>query len=136
MAYHLKKVEDDTVFATSETEPLFDALHHTWRAPEWNFYDADHVYYVTSTDVVALAPAVQVSPVEFKLLFTSPERVAIKAARATDPFVADFFEIVEDPRLTHVDLGLQSTKQALAYLASKSLIADERQAEILKGVIQ
>ena len=74
----------------------------------------------------------QISPVEFKLLFTVFERVAIKAS--TDPVVQDFFEIVNDPRLTHVDLGLQSTKDALAYLTSKGLIAAERQAAILTGI--
>ncbi|MDO8908904.1 MAG: hypothetical protein Q7W55_10475 [Pseudohongiella sp.] len=78
----------------------------------------------------------KVSPVEFKLLFTSQERVAIKAARATDPIVDDFFEIVEDPRLTFVDLNLQSTQNALSYLVQQSLITVERRAEILTGQLQ
>ena len=73
----------------------------------------------------------KVSPVEFKLLFTAVERVAIKAS--TDPIVQDFFSIVEDTRLTHVDLGLQSTQDALAYLETLELIAAGRKAEILTG---
>lgn len=73
----------------------------------------------------------KVSPVEFKLLFTAVERVAIKAS--TDPIVQDFFSIVEDPRLMHVDLGLQSTQDALAYLETLELIAAGRKAEILTG---
>ena len=77
----------------------------------------------------------KVSPVEFKLLFTSQERVAIKAARATDPVIDDFFDIVEDQRLTHVDLGLQSVKDAINYLQSKGLLTAERAAEILAGKI-
>ena len=80
--------------------------------------------------------AAKVSPVEFKLLFTSAERVAIKAARATDPVIDDFFEIVEDPRLTHVDLGLKSTRDAIGYLAAQNLITAERATEILAGVVQ
>lgn len=79
--------------------------------------------------------APKISPVEFKLLFTSAERVAIKAARTSDPIIDDFFDIVEDPRLTLVDLGLQSTKDAIDYLESKALITAERKAEILKGVV-
>lgn len=75
----------------------------------------------------------KVSPVEFKLLFTAPERVAIKAS--TDPVVQDFFEIVNDPRLTYVDLGLQSTKDAIGYLQSKGLLTAERAAVILTGVL-
>ena len=78
----------------------------------------------------------QVSPVEFKLLFTSPERVAIKAAVPTDAVIEDFWSIVEDPRLTYVDLGLQSTQDSLAYLVGKGLLTDERKVEILKGVVK
>ena len=78
----------------------------------------------------------KVSPIEFKLLFTSQERVAIKSARNTDPVVDDFYDIVEDPRLTHVDLGLQSTQYALAYMAANGLIAESRVAEILTGKVQ
>lgn len=77
----------------------------------------------------------KVSPVEFKLLFTAPERVAIKTARATDPVIDDFYDIVEDPRLTFVDLGLQSTKDAIGYLQSKGLLTAERAAVILTGVL-
>lgn len=83
-----------------------------------------------------VASSKTVSPVEFKLLFTSAERIAIKAARENDAVVDDFFDIVDDPRLTYVDLGLQSTKDALAYLASKNLITIERREEILAGEVQ
>lgn len=78
----------------------------------------------------------KVSPIEFKLLFTSPERVAIKTARADDLVLADFYDIVEDPRLTHVDLGLNSTQQALQYMASKGLIAPDRVDQILTNQLQ
>ena len=80
--------------------------------------------------------ATKVSPVEFKLLFTSHERIAIKAARATDTVIDDFYEVVEDPRLTHVDLGLKSTRDAIGYLAAQNLITAERATEILAGVVQ
>ena len=80
-------------------------------------------------------PAPKVSPVEFKLLFHSAERVAIKTARDNDLVIDDFFSIIEDPRLTHVDLGLQSTKDAIGYLQSKQLLTAERAAEILAGKV-
>jgi len=69
------------------------------------------------------------SPVEFKMLFTSQERVAIKAN--TDAAVQDFFELINDPRLTQVDRNLQSVKDAIAYLASINLIKEARAGEIL-----
>ena len=78
----------------------------------------------------------KVSPVEFKLLFTPAERVAIKAARSADPVIDDFYDIIEDPRLTHVDLGLASTQAALGYLASQGLIEETRVAVILSGTLQ
>ena len=78
----------------------------------------------------------KVSPVEFMLLFTSSERVAIKARRATDPIIDDWLDIVQDPRLTHVDLALQSTQDALAYLVSLNILTDERRDEILSGEVQ
>ena len=104
---------------------LRDAATGAWLAPE-------------PVELKPETPAAfpKVSPVEFKLLFTAQERVAIKAARATDPAIDDFYDIVEDPRLTHVNLGLQSTQDALGYLETKGLITDARRVQILAGKIQ
>lgn len=75
----------------------------------------------------------QVSPVQFMLLFSAAERVAIKSKRSTDPVIDDFFDIIEDPRLTYVDLGLQSTKDAIGYLKAKNLLTADRATAILAG---
>lgn len=118
------------------------AAHYTADVPD-NAANGDGWDGVTLTkpvipDPVPVEPPApvppKVSPVEFKLLFTAPERVAIKAS--TDPIVQDFFSIVEDPRLTVVDLALQSTQDALAYLETLELIAAGRKDEILTGVVQ
>lgn len=99
----------------------------TWSAP-------------AAPDPVEPTPATvvppTVSPIEFMLLFTTQERVAIKTARAGDPIIEDFMSIVEDPRLTGVNLALQSTQDALGYLAAESLIGADRPAEILKGEVK
>ena len=50
--------------------------------------------------------------------------------------IDDFYDIIEDPRLTHVDLGLASTQAALGYLASQGLIEETRVAVILSGTLQ
>lgn len=78
------------------------------------------------TDSLAIP---KLSPIEFKMLFTSAERIAIKSS--TDLVVQDFFELVNDPRLTQVDRNLQSVKDAITYLASIGLVADTRVSEIL-----
>lgn len=82
---------------------------------------------------VAIPP--KVSPVEFMLLFTAAERVGIKAARATNPVIDDFLDIIEDPRLQHVDLNLASTQEGLDYLTDEGFIAAGRKAVILTGVV-
>ena len=77
----------------------------------------------------------QVSPVEFKMLFASAERVAIREARKTDAVVDDFLDLVEDPRLTYVDLALPSVQAALQYLVAVELLTEERVPEILSGKV-
>ena len=77
----------------------------------------------------------KITPVQFKLLFTSPERVASKAARATDPAVDDLWELVEDTRMEYVDFGLKSVRDSIEYLATAGLIAPERVAEIISGTL-
>lgn len=117
----------------AEFEPVPDDVQVGWVRNEDGELEAP-----TPTPEPTPAPteSPKVSPVEFKLLFTSAERVAIKLARATDPVIEDFFEIVEDSRLTVVDLGLQSTQESLAYLQSKGLITDERRHQIISGQLR
>jgi hypothetical protein len=80
-----------------------------------------------------LASKTEVSPVEFKLLFTPQERIALRVARESDPVLQDFFDIAEDPRLTKVELTLESTVMALDYMVSKGLLSSERASKIKLG---
>ena len=77
----------------------------------------------------------KVTPVEFKMLFTSAERIAIKAAREADPVIDDYFDIVEDPRLQVVDLGLHSVQEGIHYLQSVGILTEDRVGQILAGTI-
>ena len=96
-----------------------------WRAPQ--------VVAMSSASAPELTASLKVSPVQFKLLFTASERVAIKTARTSDPIIDDFYDIVEDPRLTYVDLELNSIQSAISYLQSKGLLTAERGTEVLAG---
>jgi hypothetical protein len=69
------------------------------------------------------------SPIEFKLRFTAPERVAIY--QSTDLIAKDFISLLDDPRLQMVDLTLQSTIDAVGYLVQLGLIESARINEIL-----
>ena len=77
-----------------------------------------------------------ISPVEFKLLFTPQERLAIKAEQANDEILDDLFTILDDPRLKEINLNLESNKAVMEYLQSKGLITAERKAEIMTGVLK
>lgn len=96
----------------------------SWSAPE----------PAPTPDPVVIPP--KVSPIEFRLLFTPAERVAINTAKTDDAVLTDFFSIVDDPRLTFVDLGLQSTQDAIAYLVAKELLTQERASEVLTGTFK
>ena len=117
----------------AEFEPVPDDVQAGWARNEAGEWEAPAP---TPEPTPAPTESPKVSPVEFKLLFTAGERVAIKAARASDPVIDDFLSIIEDPRLTHVNLGLQSTQDALGYLETKDLITDARRVQILAGKIQ
>ena len=127
--YQIKNIE------TGETQDCTvrpEWVGGVWECGSFRITDESGAAY----KVVEPAPVPpKVSPVEFKLLFTPQERVAIKVAQASDPVIDDFYDIVEDPRLTVVDLGLQSTKYAIGYLQLKGLLTAERAAEILAGKI-
>lgn len=81
---------------------------------------------------------------EFKLQFTSAERIAIRAARdyagedsgqlMVRAVLDDFFDIVEDPALTFVDLELSATIEGVGFLETAGLLTEERVAEILAGL--
>lgn len=77
----------------------------------------------------------KVTPLEFKMLFTSQERIAIKEAKATDAILQDGFEILDDPRLTMVDLGLASVQGLIDYMVTLELLTTERADEIKSGTL-
>jgi hypothetical protein len=80
-----------------------------------------------------------VSPIEFRLLFTSPERVMLKQLRATDLILDDFLSIAEDLRLTHVNLALKSTQDGVAYaigqLVAAGTIAEADAADRIEQIL-
>ena len=65
------------------------------------------------------------------MLFTSEERVAIRAERTSDPVIDDFFLILEISEF--IDVKENTTINGVNYLASKNLLTPQRAAAILKG---
>lgn len=112
LAAQFEPVPDDVVVGSR----LVDGV---WQAP----------------DVPALVPALApapirtVSPVDFMLRFTAPERVAVRAS--TDPIVIDWLRLLDDPRLQSVHLDLPATREAVAHLVTLGLLTQARADEIL-----
>ncbi len=84
---------------------------------------------VAPVPVVAIPP--KVGPLEFQMLFTIQEKVAIEDS--TDRAVRRFMKLVDDPRLLVVDLSLKSISDALDYMTGINLLAAGRKAQILTG---
>ena len=73
----------------------------------------------------------RIGKAEFLMLFTSEERVAIRAERDNDPVINDFFLVLEISEF--IDVKEDTTINGVNYLASKNLLTPQRAAAILKG---
>lgn len=142
-------VKDNVIIDVCEGNPdlmymPIVAANYFAEVPDNIVKGASMVDGVWVNPVVDVAPHIEpetqliplISPVEFKLLFTPQERIAIKAALSTDVIIDDLFTILDDPRLTVVNLNLDSNKDAVSYLQSKGLITAERKAEIMTGILK
>ena len=75
----------------------------------------------------------KVSAIEYKMLFTVQERIAIKTS--TDVVIQDLYELLNDQRVATVDLSLKSISDALDYMTTLNILAVGRKAEILLGKV-
>ena len=73
----------------------------------------------------------RIGKAEFLMLFTSEERVAIRAERNNDPVISDFFLVLEISEF--IDVKEDTAINGVNYLASKNLLTPQRAAAILKG---
>lgn len=113
-------------------------------------YDEQTQNFTLKPDWESLLPEViepevvppKISPIAYKMLWTIQERVGLKAMRNTDPVIDDLMQLVDDPRMTTVDLNLQSVQGAIQYCLAKLAEAgiieqtqvQSRFAEILTGI--
>ncbi|AMC34729.1 hypothetical protein [Janthinobacterium sp. B9-8] len=100
---------------------------------EGDRYDGRAFSRVTVTPTPATPP--KLTPIQFKLCFTVQERLAIEDARVEDRILQDAYKILDDPRLTEVDLGLASTQQIIDYLVGIRCLSTERAEAVKRGVL-
>lgn len=82
-----------------------------------------------SAEEVAVTNKIQA--IDFKLLFSAQERISVTQAKATDALIDDFFSLVDDPRMTTIDLALQSTKDIINHLVTVNILTPQRAEDIL-----
>lgn len=74
-------------------------------------------------------PAGALTPFQFKSRLTAQERIAIRAAAASDPVVADFLDMLGSA--SEVLTGDPQTIAGVDYMVSVGLLTAERAAEVL-----
>jgi len=136
--------------ASELTQRYPDYLIHSFNFAKpmqcYSYDDANNTFVLKANweSLIPSEPAPtppEVSAITFKMLFTSAERVALRALKTTDPIVEDFFDLVDDPRTNKVDLSMQSVQDGILYclnaLATQGVINNSsvstRQAQILKA---
>lgn len=100
-----KLLDGNRIVATSTVEIPYDPQQKAWKIGDSQYVD------INKNFTVAKDP----TRVEFKLRFTTAERLAIQALKSTDAVVSDFFSLLDDPGLLDVELSLQATKDGATY---------------------
>lgn len=129
----IKNISTGELLQTLEVPAWKDGV---WECGNIRFVDIGKDIYESdsSTNYSTQTP----TPAEFLLLLTLQERVAIRAAGATDVVIGDILRMVDDPRVTFVDLTNPSVIEAVNYLTTTEppLLTTERAAQILTGIVQ
>lgn len=138
----LQRVSDNVTF-TVRDNPVYRAGF--WECGDQRFHAEEAAYVVLSTNPI-IAPGFPVVPaIDFQLLFTTAERVALR--KSTDPYVIEFVRMTDCLRPTDtVNLLLPSVAASLSYLTARNqlpandplttYLADGRMAKILAGQLQ
>lgn len=118
----IRHIASGNVFEVAATPVFLDGV---WECGNQRFVDRTGGEYE-----IVITPA-KVAVIEFKLLFTIAERVAINAARSTNQTIDDFYELLDDPRTQNVDLSLPVVQEMLNYLVEQGLLTSDRKNQIL-----
>ena len=96
----------------------------------YGFDDYDHTELTLQAPVPEIVPRTM-TKLEYLRRFTVDERVAIRAAAAANPVLADYLQLME--LATEIDTGDPDTIAVVTTLEQAGLIAVGRAQEILNG---
>lgn len=131
-AVDVTTVDPKTIFhpdiaAQFVTVPAGTANHDSYDGETW-------VKFVPAPAVApALVPPV-VTPPQFKILILQWLGQIYEAAQ-TDIAIDTFVKIIDDPRLTEVDLALNSVQTGLKYALKKVGLTDQQVADAMSTVL-
>jgi hypothetical protein len=111
---------------TLSAEP--GAMRANWTGHKW--VDMPYVYHEYNPAPASAVTNDMISPIDLKLMFTTAERIGIRAARKTDVAVDDAFDFLDDPRLKEIDVNSEMILNAINYMTSIGLIGLDRRDEI------
>lgn len=113
--------------------PVYDPNTRHWECGDQRFADWDGDLFEAIPDPPAALKigTRKPTPPQFLTLFTPQERIAARASE--DAFVQDFMALLNDPRMSEVDLDGPPVIQAVNYLAFAIIIEGDRITPILAG---
>ena len=120
---------------SSSVAPFYDVAFCVWRCKDASgaaFNVVDQTGNAFSVSPPQPKVQMQFTPPEFESkMFELAELAAIRAS--TDAGVVQALRIMDDPRLSIVDLTTISTQRLIGYLESLGLLTAQRAAQILAG---
>ena len=115
------------------------AAHYSAQVPDnarnGDGWDGSTLTPATPPGAAVATTSKVLSRVQFMLLFTPAERVAIRTkvadTNSPDAVLNDWWAILNDPQLEGVDLHGAACAASLSYLVSVNLLTTQRRAAIL-----
>lgn len=121
--------------AAGSVHPVYDAARLGWVVEYGLVAARPGDYSVISETEVEEVSNLAPTPMQFLLMLTAAEQVAIRKAAETDPYVQVLVGMVDDPRMTFVDLTHPTVVEAIQYLAgAPALLTADRAARVLAGL--
>lgn len=104
--YKLKRSASDVIYA-GDWKPIYNEDQYGWALPPSTIFpDSAREFVLTSS----LIPVI-----EFKLRYVGQDRIYLGTLRASDPVIADLFNLMDDLRTTVVDVSNQSVIEGTDY---------------------
>ena len=97
------------------TQLIATGAGFVWVPEQYGWQCGDIIYVDSEKQMRVVNYGGQIGPIAFKLLFTAPERIKADELKTTDPYIKDFWSLLDDPRTDIVDMSLTSVQMAIRH---------------------